>query len=188
MEVSQRDYDRIHHISWLYGYLYFCEICVNLIWYLYVFMLNKFCLSLSLGLSLHQSDNRDPYLGMCQNCTSFQRQPRPNYRTIPVNLSIVKFLFGNFLQMCRITWWYFHNTSHSSNKKCVEDIYVSTPIVLCRAQEPNNLNIKSKGNKSLTEISHGYPYLAILLLCCIEGVKTYSTTDVIYLKKKNTCT
>ena len=48
MEVSQRAYDMIHYISGLYGYLYVCEIYVNLIWYLYLFMLNKFCLSLSL--------------------------------------------------------------------------------------------------------------------------------------------
>ena len=47
MEVSQRAYDMIHYISGLYGYLYVCEIYVNLIWYLYLFMLNKFCLSLS---------------------------------------------------------------------------------------------------------------------------------------------
>ena len=45
MEVSQRAYDMIPFISRLYGYLYVCEIYVNLIWYL--FMLNKFCLSLS---------------------------------------------------------------------------------------------------------------------------------------------
>ena len=44
MEVSQRAYDMIHYISGLYGYLYVCEIYVNLIWYLYLFMLNKFCL------------------------------------------------------------------------------------------------------------------------------------------------
>ena len=49
MEVSQRAYDLIHYISGVYGYLYICEICVNLIWYLYLFMLNKFCLSLSLS-------------------------------------------------------------------------------------------------------------------------------------------
>ena len=52
MEVSQRAYDMIHYISRLYGYLYVCEIYVNLIWYLYLFMLNKFCLSLSLSLSI----------------------------------------------------------------------------------------------------------------------------------------
>ena len=49
MEVSQRVYDVIHYISGLYGYLYICEIYVNLIWYLYLFMLNTFCLSLSLN-------------------------------------------------------------------------------------------------------------------------------------------
>ena len=37
----------IHHISGLFGYFYVCEIYVNLIWYLYLFMLNKFCLNLS---------------------------------------------------------------------------------------------------------------------------------------------
>ena len=47
IEVSQRAYDVIHYISGLYGYLYVCEIYVTLIWYLYLFMLNKFCLSLS---------------------------------------------------------------------------------------------------------------------------------------------
>ena len=52
MEVCQRAYDMIHYISGLYGYLYVCEICVNLIWCLYLFMLNKFCLGLSLSLSL----------------------------------------------------------------------------------------------------------------------------------------
>ena len=36
MEVSQRAYDMIHYISGLYGYLYVCEIYVNLIWYLYL--------------------------------------------------------------------------------------------------------------------------------------------------------
>ena len=52
MEVSQRAYDMIHYISGLVGYFYVCEIYVNLIWYLYQFMLNKLCLSLSLSLSL----------------------------------------------------------------------------------------------------------------------------------------
>ena len=47
MEVSQYVYDMIHYISGLFGYFYVCEIYVNLIWYLYLFMLNKFCLSLS---------------------------------------------------------------------------------------------------------------------------------------------
>ena len=51
MEVSQRAYDMIHYISRLFGYLYVCEIYVTLIWYLYLFMLNKFCLSLSLSLN-----------------------------------------------------------------------------------------------------------------------------------------
>ena len=50
MEVSQRAYDMIHYISGLFGYFYVCEIYVNLIWYLYLFMLNKFCLSLGLSL------------------------------------------------------------------------------------------------------------------------------------------
>ena len=45
MGVSQRAYDMINYISGIYGYLYVCEINVNLIWYLYLFMLNKFCLS-----------------------------------------------------------------------------------------------------------------------------------------------
>ena len=52
MEVSQHAYDMIHYISGLFGYLYVCETYVNLIWYLYLFMLNKFCLSLSLSLGL----------------------------------------------------------------------------------------------------------------------------------------
>ena len=51
MEVSQHAYDMIHYISGLFGYFYVCEIYVNLIWYLYQFMLNKFCLSLSLSLT-----------------------------------------------------------------------------------------------------------------------------------------
>ena len=42
----------IHYISGLFGYFYVCEIYVNLIWYLYLFMLNKSCLSVSLSLSL----------------------------------------------------------------------------------------------------------------------------------------
>ena len=50
MEVSQHAYDMIHYISGLFGYFYVCKIYVNLIWYLYLFMLNKFCLSLSLSL------------------------------------------------------------------------------------------------------------------------------------------
>ena len=50
MEVSQLAYDMIHYISGLLGYFYVCEIYVNLIWYRYLFMLNKFCLSLSLSL------------------------------------------------------------------------------------------------------------------------------------------
>ena len=53
MEVSQHAYDMIHYISGLFGYFYVCEIYVNLIWYLYLFMLNKFCLSLSLSLILN---------------------------------------------------------------------------------------------------------------------------------------
>ena len=52
MEVSQHVYDMIHYISGLFGYFSVCEIYVNLIWYLYLFMLNKFCLSLSLSLTL----------------------------------------------------------------------------------------------------------------------------------------
>ena len=48
MEVSQHAYDMVHYKSELFGYFYVCEIYVNLIWYLYLFMLNKFCLSLSL--------------------------------------------------------------------------------------------------------------------------------------------
>ena len=48
MEVSQHAYDMIHYISGLFGYFSVCAIYVNLIWYLYLFMLNKFCLSLSL--------------------------------------------------------------------------------------------------------------------------------------------
>ena len=52
MEVSQHAYDMIHYISGLFGYFYVCEIFVNLIWYLYLIMLNKFCLSLSLSLEI----------------------------------------------------------------------------------------------------------------------------------------
>ena len=51
MEVSRHAYDMIHYISGFFGYFYVCEIYVNLIWYLYLLMLNKFCLSLSLSLS-----------------------------------------------------------------------------------------------------------------------------------------
>ena len=47
MEVPQHASDMIHYISGFFGNFYFCEIYVNLIWYLYLFMLNKFCLSLS---------------------------------------------------------------------------------------------------------------------------------------------
>ena len=50
MEVSQHAYDMIHYISGLFGYFDVGEIYVNLIWYLYLFMLNEFCLSLSLSL------------------------------------------------------------------------------------------------------------------------------------------
>ena len=55
MEVSQRTYDMIHCISGLYGNLYICEIYVNLIWHLYLFMLNKFFLSLRLSLSINKA-------------------------------------------------------------------------------------------------------------------------------------
>ena len=55
MEVSQHAYDMIHYISGLFGYFSVCAIYVNLIWYLYLFMLNKFCLSLSLSLFAKQS-------------------------------------------------------------------------------------------------------------------------------------
>ena len=47
MEVSQRTYDMIHYISGSFGYLYVCEIYVNLIWRLYLFIFNTFFLSLS---------------------------------------------------------------------------------------------------------------------------------------------
>ena len=57
MEVSQRASDIIHYISGLFGYFYVCEIYVNLIWYLYLFMLNKFFLSLSLSHYLNQQWN-----------------------------------------------------------------------------------------------------------------------------------
>ena len=50
MEVSQCACDIILYISGFFGYFYVCEIYVNLIWYLYLFMLNIFCLSLSLSL------------------------------------------------------------------------------------------------------------------------------------------
>ena len=62
MEVSQHAYDMIHYISGLFGYFYVCEIYVNLIWYLYLFMLNKLCLSLSLSLSLHSPVHSISYL------------------------------------------------------------------------------------------------------------------------------
>ena len=39
-----------HYVSGVYCYLYFDQMHVNLIWYLYPFMLNKICLSLSLSL------------------------------------------------------------------------------------------------------------------------------------------
>ena len=52
MEVSQHAYDMIHYISGLFGYFSVCEIYVNLIWYMYLFMLNKFYLSLSLRVWL----------------------------------------------------------------------------------------------------------------------------------------
>ena len=52
MVVSQHAYDMIHYISGLFGYFNVCEIYVNLTWYLYLFMLNKFCLSLSYCLLL----------------------------------------------------------------------------------------------------------------------------------------
>ena len=52
VEVSQRAYDMIHFILGTYGYLYICEIYINLIWYLYLFMLNIFFLSLSLSLHI----------------------------------------------------------------------------------------------------------------------------------------
>ena len=38
----------IHYVSGTYGSLYICEICVNLIWYLYAFLFNSLCLCLSL--------------------------------------------------------------------------------------------------------------------------------------------
>ena len=53
MEVSQHANDMIHYISGLFDYFYVCEIYVNLIWYLYLFMLNKFCLSLSLYICMY---------------------------------------------------------------------------------------------------------------------------------------
>ena len=39
-----------HYVSGVYCYLYFDQMHANLIWYLYPFMLNKICLSLSLSL------------------------------------------------------------------------------------------------------------------------------------------
>ena len=42
MEVSQLAYDMIHYISGLFGCFYVCEIYINLIWYLYLFILTKF--------------------------------------------------------------------------------------------------------------------------------------------------
>ena len=50
MEVSQHAYDMIHYISGLFGYFYVCEIYVDPIWYLYLFMLNKFWYDLNGGL------------------------------------------------------------------------------------------------------------------------------------------
>ena len=41
-----------HYVSGVYCYLYFDQMHVNLIWYLYPFMLNKICLSLSLKINL----------------------------------------------------------------------------------------------------------------------------------------
>ena len=53
MEVSQRPLDSLYirNICLLYIVMFF----VNLIWYLYLFWLNKHCLSLSLSLSLRHS-------------------------------------------------------------------------------------------------------------------------------------
>ena len=62
MEVSQHAYDMIHYISGLFGYFSVCAIYVNLIWYLYLFMLNKFCLSLSLSLTVFRVFSHCSYL------------------------------------------------------------------------------------------------------------------------------
>ena len=40
----------IIYVSGTYDYLYIHESYVNLVWYLYLFLLNKLCLSLSLSL------------------------------------------------------------------------------------------------------------------------------------------
>ena len=63
MEVSQHAYDMIHYISGLFGYFSVCEIYVNLIWHLYLFMLNKFCLSLSLSLKASKLRVTSPCAG-----------------------------------------------------------------------------------------------------------------------------
>ena len=43
----------IIYVSGTYDYLFIHESYVNLIWYLYVFLLNKLCLSLSLSLNMN---------------------------------------------------------------------------------------------------------------------------------------
>ena len=43
----------IYHISIIWDYFDICEICVKLVGYLYLFLLNEFCLSLRLRLGLY---------------------------------------------------------------------------------------------------------------------------------------
>ena len=76
MEVSQHAYDMIHYISGLFGYFSVCEIYVNLIWYLYLFMLNKFCLSLSLSLKLSYIGKRGPWCDMWVWIVSIQEKTK----------------------------------------------------------------------------------------------------------------
>ena len=45
-----------HYVSGVYCYLYFDQMHVNLIWYLWYFMLNKICLSLSELRNVNSSD------------------------------------------------------------------------------------------------------------------------------------
>ena len=46
-----------YYVSGVYCYLYFDQMHVNLIWYLYPFMLNKICLSLSLNKTFRYGHN-----------------------------------------------------------------------------------------------------------------------------------
>ena len=104
MEVSQHAYDMIHNISGLFGYFYVCEIYINLIWYLYLFMLNKFCLSLSLAMREHICVCMIYWnIRQCDVYDIWMRCSFLSYITLATNIFLVCHTIAGRMYICVVT-------------------------------------------------------------------------------------